>query len=144
MFQKKSTKYETFFRQRNIIQQTEENTPKRPKPQQTTAGKAMASVFWNLQRIIVIDYLKHGETINSYYYLSLFLLERLKTEIAKRRLHLSKKKLFIHQDNAPCHKSMKTMAKMYQLGFELLPHPACRLDLATSDYHLFSDLKNAQ
>ncbi|KAM8702325.1 hypothetical protein ACLKA7_004989 [Drosophila subpalustris] len=115
-----------------------ESRPKRPKSQQL-AGKVMASVFWDAHGIIFIDYLQKGQTINSDYYMAL--LERLKDEIAKKRPHMAKKKVLFHQDNAPCHKSMKTMAKLNELGFELLPHPPYSPDLAPSDYWLFADLK---
>ena len=115
-----------------------ESRPKRPKTQQL-AGKVMASVFWDAHGIIFIDYLQKGQTINSDYYIAL--LERLKDEIAKKRPHMAKKKVLFHQDNAPCHKSMKTMAKLNELGFELLPHPPYSPDLAPSDYWLFADLK---
>lgn len=33
------------------------------------------------------------------------------------------------------------MAKLHELGFELLPHPPYSPDLAPSDYCLFADLK---
>lgn len=115
-----------------------ESAPKRPKTQQT-AGKVMASVFWDTHGIIFIDYLEHGKTINSDYYIDL--LVRLKAEIIKKRPHLAKKKVLFHQDNAPCHKSKKTMDKINELGFELLPHPPYSPDLAPSDYYLFSQLK---
>ena len=36
---------------------------------------------------------------------------------------------------------MKTMAKLNEMGFELLPHPPYSPDLAPSDFFLFSDLK---
>ncbi|VVC40054.1 Hypothetical protein CINCED_3A010488 [Cinara cedri] len=64
-----------------------------------------------------------------------------KDEIVKKRLHFKKKKVLFYQDNAPCHKSMKTMEKLHELGFELLPHPPYSPDLAPSDFFLFSDLK---
>ena len=54
---------------------------------------------------------------------------------------MKKKKVLLHQDNAPCHKSLATMAKLNELSFELLPHPPYSPDLAPSDYYLFADLK---
>ena len=51
------------------------------------------------------------------------------------------KKILFHQDNAPCHKSLKTKAKLYELSFELLPHPPYSPDLVPSDYWLFAQLK---
>ena len=49
--------------------------------------------------------------------------------------------MLFHQDNAPCHKSLATMAKLNELSFELLPHSPYSPDLAPSDYYLFEDLK---
>ena len=68
-------------------------------------------------------------------------LVRLSAEIKKKRPHMQKKKVLFHQGNAPCHKSMKTMVKLSELSFELLPHPPYSPDLAPSDYWRFADLK---
>ena len=65
----------------------------------------------------------------------------MKAEIAKKRPHMAKKIKLFHQDNAPCHKSIKTMTKLHELNFELLPHPSYSPDLALNDYWLFADLK---
>ena len=54
---------------------------------------------------------------------------------------MARKKISFHQDDAPCHKSPKTTAKLYELGFELLPHPPYSPDLVPSDYWLFAQLK---
>ena len=56
------------------------------------------------------------------------LLVRLEKEIAKKRPEM-KKKVFFHQDNAPCHKSISTMTKLFELHFKLLPHPLYSPDL---------------
>jgi len=54
---------------------------------------------------------------------------------------MQKKKVLFRQDNASCHKSIATMAKLHELRYELLPHPPYSPDLAPSDYWLFADLK---
>ena len=46
---------------------------------------------------------------------------------------MKKKEVLFHQDNAPCHKSLATMAKLNELSFELLPHPPYSPDLAPID-----------
>ena len=115
-----------------------EKRPKRPKTQMW-AGKVMASVFWDAHGVLFIDYLEKGKTINSERYIGQ--LMRLKNEIGEKRLQMKKKKVLFHQDNAPCHKSLATMAKLNELSFELLPHPPYSPDLAPSDYYLFADLK---
>jgi len=38
---------------------------------QKSAGKCLASIFWDQDGILLIDYLPKGHTINSEYYLSL-------------------------------------------------------------------------
>ncbi|KAF7269830.1 hypothetical protein GWI33_017145 [Rhynchophorus ferrugineus] len=80
-----------------------------------------------------------GWTINSYY--NIALLGRLKDEIAEKWPHLKKKKVMLHQNNAPCHKLVKTVAKIHEMGFKLLPYPPHSTDLAPGDYFLFFDLK---
>ena len=92
----------------------------------------MASVFWDAYGILFIEYLEKGETINNDYYMAL--LDRLIVEIKKKRPHMQKKKVLFHQDNALCHKSMKTMVKLNELRFELLPHPPYSPDPTLSDY----------
>ncbi|GFU63963.1 mariner Mos1 transposase [Trichonephila clavipes] len=120
------------------VDASHEPTPKRGKTQKS-AGKVMASVFWDTHGIIFIYYLKKAKIISSDYYVAL--LELLKDEITEKWPHLKKKKVLFHQDNGPCHKSMKSMAKLHELDFELFPHPPYSPDLAPSDFFLFSDLK---
>ena len=117
---------------------TGESRPKRPKTQQW-AGKVIASVFWDAHGILFIEYLEKGKTINSDYHMAW--LYRLSAEIKKKRPHVQKKKVLFHQNIAPCHKSMKTMVKLNESSFQLLPHPPYSLEMAPRDYWLFSDLK---
>ena len=103
-----------------------ENRPKRLKTQMS-AGKVLASVFWDAHGILFIDYLEKGETINSEYYLAL--LVSLKEEFAKKRPQMKKKKAPLRQENPPCYKSIATMAKLHELHFKLCPHPPYSPDL---------------
>lgn len=114
-----------------------------PKKAKTvfSAGKVMATVFWDSHGVILIDYLQKGKTITGAYYASL--LDELKAQIAEKRPYLQKKKILFHQDNAPSHTSAVAMAKIHELRFELLDHPPYSPDLAPSDFFLFPDLKTA-
>ena len=103
--------------------------PKRPKTQQW-AGKVMASVFWDANSILFIDYLEKGKTINSDYYMAL--LDRFSAEIKKKRPQMQKNKVLFHQGHAPCYKFMKTIIKLNELSFELLSHLLHSPDLASS------------
>ena len=69
------------------------------------------------------------------------LLQHLSDEIKKKRLHLAKKKVLFHQDNAPIHTSVIVMAKINELKFKLLPHATYLPHLASSDYFIFPNLK---
>ena len=54
---------------------------------------------------------------------------------------MKKKKVLIHQDKAPCHKSIATMAKLHELLFEFLLHPPFSQELTPSDYWLLANHK---
>lgn len=99
----------------------------------------MATVFWDAQGIIFIDFLQKGKTINGEYYASL--LDQLNKEIKTKRPHLAKKKILFHHDNAPAHSSAIATAKLVELRYEVLPHPPYSPDLAPSDYYLFPNMK---
>ncbi|XP_023217030.1 histone-lysine N-methyltransferase SETMAR-like [Centruroides sculpturatus] len=115
-----------------------ERAPKKAKTVKS-AGKVMATVFWDTRGIIYTDYLEKGKTITGEYYASL--LHRLSEEIKEKRPHLKKKKILFHQDNARVHTCAVSMAKITELKFELLPHPPYSPDLAPSDFFLFPNLK---
>ena len=113
-------------------------TPKRPK-RSISAGKVMASVFWDAEGIIMIDYLEKGKTMTSDRYCTL--LSQLKEKIKSKRRGKLQRGVLYHQDNAPVHKAARSMAKIQDIGFEILDHPAYSPDLAPSDFFLFGNLK---
>jgi [histone H3]-lysine36 N-dimethyltransferase SETMAR len=49
--------------------------------------------------------------------------------------------VLFNQYNTPVHKSIKTTAKLHELGYELHPHPPYSPHLAPSDFSLFADFK---
>ncbi|UYV64383.1 hypothetical protein LAZ67_3000483 [Cordylochernes scorpioides] len=63
----------------------------------------MATVFWDSQEIILIDYLKmkKKKTITGEYYATL--LDRLKEELRAKGPRLARKKVLFHHDNVPPH-----------------------------------------
>lgn len=115
-----------------------ERGPKKAK-QSLSANKVMATVFWDARGVIHIDYLEKGKTITGEYYSKL--LDRFDVDLKQKRPHLAKKKVLFHQDNARVHTCLVTMAKIHELRYELLPHPAYSPDLAPCDYYLFPNLK---
>ena len=99
-----------------------ESRPKWPK-MQTSAGNVLASIFWDAQGILFIDYLEKGRTINSEYYTAL--LVRQKEEIAKKRPHMKKKKVLFHQDNAPYHNGKTTWIEIWIASAPTLFSSSC-------------------
>jgi histone-lysine N-methyltransferase SETMAR len=101
-----------------------------------SSGKVMASVFWDAEGILFIDYLEKGKTVTGEYYSNL--LTRLDDKIREKRSGLQKKNIIFHQDNATAHKSVLVMENLH---YELLEHPPYSPDLAPSDFCLFPKLK---
>ena len=99
----------------------DERAPKRPKTQQSFG------IFEKRRKII------------GAYYGSL--LNRLVDEMWRKWAYLKEKKIYFYDDNAPSRKSNLAQAKKHELCCESLPHPSCYLDLASSDYYLFPNLK---
>lgn len=62
-------------------------------------------------------------------------------KLRKKRRQMKKKQVLFHQHNTLSHKSMKTMSKLHEFRYELLPHPPYSPDLTTSDYFRFADCK---
>jgi histone-lysine N-methyltransferase SETMAR len=62
-----------------------------------------------------------------------------------RRVHPHKvvTNVLLHHENARPHTSLHTRKAITKLQWTVLPHPPYSLDLAPSDYHLFSPLKDA-
>jgi len=82
---------------------------------QKSAGKVLASIFWDLDGILLTDYLPKGQTINVEYYSSL--LVQLKDILKeKRRGKVTKGILFLH-NNAPAHRALAIQKKLTYLGF---------------------------
>ncbi|CAH1257192.1 SETMAR [Branchiostoma lanceolatum] len=125
-------------------EQSEEWTKKGSQPPKkfkrvASVGKVMASVFWDSEGVIMINYLQKGQTINGEYYASE--LRQLKAAIKEKRRGKLRAGVLLLQDNAPVHTAHVSVAAATQCGFELLPHPPYSPDLAPSDFYLFPKLK---
>lgn len=104
-----------------------------------SAGKIMATIFWDSQGILLIDYMNKGNTVTGEYYANL--MHRLRDAIkVMRRGKLTQGVLLLH-DNAPVHKSRLSKAAVADCGFVEIEHPPYSPDLAPSDYFLFPNLK---
>ena len=102
-------------------------------------GKIFASIFWDQNDILLIDYLPNGQTIKAEYHSSL--LVQLKDILKEKRCgKFTRVVLFLH-DNSPAHRALATQKNLDYLGFQCLDHTPYSPDLAPPDYHLLSSLK---
>ena len=117
--------------------------PGSPRPKkfkmQPSAGKVMATVFWDAQGVIMLDFLAKKSTITGAYYANL--LHQLRTAICEKRQGKLSKGILLQQDNARVHICKIAMDAVERNGYELIPQPAYSPDLDPSDYFLFPNLK---
>lgn len=96
-------------------------------------GSWCLQVFWGMWwHSFFIDYLQNMITMNGEYYVNLLrqLLESIKT---KRTGKLMKVDLF-HQNNAPAHKFLVSMASERDCSFELIHPPLYSSDLTILNF----------
>lgn len=116
----------------------DEPRPRKAKVVQSTK-KVMATIFWDCEGILLIDFKERNTTVNGTYYASL--LHKLRDSIrAKRRGKLTKGVRLLH-DNAPVHTAAVSQAAIRECGFQELEHPPYSPDMAPCDFYLFSNLK---
>ena len=110
-------------------------TPKKAKVV-LSSGKVMASVFWDLQGIILIEYLQKGHTVTGQHYSGQ--MKRLREVIKEKKPRMLTKGAFFHQDNAPAHTSLVAMATIHDCSPSTTfsrPGPL--------DFHLFPPIKKS-
>ena len=108
----------------------------------TTFGwKHYGFCFSDSSGILFIDYLEKGKTIKSVYYCAAMNL--WKEKITRKRPHLLKKRYKYMQNNTSARKSIKTMAKINGLRFELLLLHMTHYspDLTPNDFYMIPNLQ---
>ena len=114
-----------------------------PRPKkfktQPSAGKVMATVFWDEQGVIMLDFLAKKSTITGAYYANM--LHQLRTAIREKRRGKLSKVILLQQDNTRVYTCKIAINAVKRNGYELIPQPAYSSDLALSDYFLFPNLK---
>ena len=101
----------------------------------------MITVFWDTDRVILVDVMARGETINSDAYIKT--LQKIKQRYRRVRPNRNPGDMLIQHDNARPHTSLRTQEAIAKFGWNVLPHPPHSPDLAPSDFHLFGPLKDA-
>ncbi|XP_011049295.1 PREDICTED: histone-lysine N-methyltransferase SETMAR-like [Acromyrmex echinatior] len=103
--------------------------------------KIMVSLFWDQKGILLIDFLPQGATINAERYCET--LKKLRRAIQNKRRGMLTAGVSLLHDNARPHVAASTTALLNQFSWDVLTHPPYSPDLAPSDYHLFTKLKES-
>jgi len=86
---------------------------------QKSAGKVLASIFWDEDSILLSDYLPKGQTINTEYYSSL--LVQLKNILKEKRCGKVTEWVLLLHDNAPAHWALATQRNWPTWASNVLP-----------------------
>jgi histone-lysine N-methyltransferase SETMAR len=101
-----------------------------------TCEKQLASVFWDTQEVLLINWLPHGMTLNSNTYCDSDSSVPQNSVAEEGR---AKKVFFLH-DNARPHSYKQIRTQLDELGYTVLPHPPYSSDLVPSNYTLFDKM----
>jgi len=109
---------------------------------QKLAGKFLASIIWDQNGILLIDYIPKGQN----YRRGILLISAGATEghfEGKTPRKVTNVVLFL-PNNALAHRTLATEKKLAYLCFERPHHPPYSPDFVPSHYHLFSGLKTIE
>ena len=92
-----------YYEPENKAQESSVGRSPRPKKFKThpSAGKVMATVFWDAKGVIMLDFLPKRSTITGVYYANL--LDQLRTAIREKHRGKLSKGVLLQQDNARVH-----------------------------------------
>lgn len=104
--------------------------------------KAMLIVFFDINGIVMTEWVPEGQTVNQTYYLKV--LATLRERVRKKRPELwNNKSWILHQDNAPAHNALSVKRYLAARGTPVLEHAPYSPDLAPCDFFLFPKIKSA-
>ena len=116
-------------------------SPKRPRKfkQTASARKLMASVFWDRQGVLLVDFMSRNTTINADAYRAT--LRHLRKAIQNRRRGKLSRGIVLMHDNACPHTARQTQTLLHEaFHWDTFDHPPYNPDLAPSELlPLFED-----
>jgi len=102
--------------------------------------KAMLIVFFDIQGIVMAEWVPRGQTVNQHYYIEV--LMKLHEHVIRKRLELWRNGWILHQDNAPAHNALSVKQFLANKNIIVLEHPPYSPDLAPCDFCLFPKIKS--
>ncbi|GFR92871.1 mariner transposase [Elysia marginata] len=82
----------------------------------------MATVFLDIQGVILVNFLSRGDAVNSDFYIDT--LKRLWARILRVRPDIDIGNVLLLHDNAPSHTSIRTRETIASFVWTTLPHPS--------------------
>lgn len=102
--------------------------------------KALLCLWWCTQGIIHLEVLKAGHNINSELYCKQ--LDRVHQSLIEINPEIVYKKgVILQHSNTKSHCSLRTLEKINELGWEILPHPPSSPDISPTNFHLYRSLQ---
>ena len=96
----------------------------------------MVTIFWDEDGVLIVDFLKSGQTINGERYVKV--LRKLKQAIKKKRPGLTVTNITLRHDNARPHMTVHITAEgIANIGWKIMPKLPYSPDLTPCDFHLF-------
>jgi hypothetical protein len=96
----------------------------------------MLTIVWNPNSLHFTTAMPKGERYSVRYY-----VDNVLTPVCQRLIPADRHKLVIHADNSSCHTANSVLDFVSQRKVRFAPHAPYSLDIASSDFFLFGDLK---
>jgi histone-lysine N-methyltransferase SETMAR len=96
------------------------NSPKKKFKAAPSAGKIMATIFWDSEGLLLVNIMPRGATINSEAYVKT--LKKLHSRMRRVRPHRQMEDVLLLHDNARPHVSLRTTEAITKLWWTVLPH----------------------
>jgi histone-lysine N-methyltransferase SETMAR len=106
----------------NIISKTKKARVSRSK------FKAMLIVFFDIQGIVMAEWVPSGQTVNQHYYIEV--LTKLRERVRRKRPELWQNGWILHQNNAPAHNALSVKQFSANQNITVIEHPPYSPDLA--------------
>ena len=92
----------------------------------------MLIVFFDIQGIVMAEWVPSGQTVNQQYYIEV--LTKLHKRVRRKRPELWRNGWILHQDNVTAHNAFSVKKFLATKNFTVLEHPLYSADLTPCDY----------
>ncbi len=106
-----------------------------------STGKVMATVFWDWQEVLLVEYLPRKQNVTQETYFDTIL--HLRNAIKRKHPEKLSQGIFLLQDNARPHVAALIRVLLADLGWFVFHYPVYSPDLVLSDYYMFPGWKKA-